>query len=99
MGQCIGLDGLGKVAIAACPKGLFVVPFHGVRGQCNDPGLIPTGLLSQLPGDRAVKALIEVAQDQSLSREQRKRAVFWLSQSESDAAQAYLEKVLARNSD
>lgn len=53
--------------------------------------------LSQLPGDRAVKALIEVAQDRSLSREQRKRAVFWLSQSESDAAQAYLEKVLARN--
>jgi hypothetical protein len=55
--------------------------------------------LSQLPGDRAVKALIEVAQDQTLSREQRKRAVFWLSQSESDAAQVYLEKVLARNSD
>lgn len=55
--------------------------------------------LSQLPGDRGVKALIEVAQDQSLSREQRKRAVFWLSQSESDAAQAYLEKVLVRNID
>jgi len=55
--------------------------------------------LSQLPGDRAVKALIEVAQDQSLSRAQRKRAIFWLSQSQSDAAQAYLEKVLARNSD
>jgi HEAT repeat protein len=55
--------------------------------------------LSQLPGDRAAKALIEVAQDQSLSREQRKRAVFWLSQSESDAAQAYLEKVLVRNID
>jgi hypothetical protein len=55
--------------------------------------------LSQLPGDRAVKALIEVAQDPLLPREQRKRAVFWLSQSESDAAQAYLEKVLARNSD
>jgi len=55
--------------------------------------------LSQLPGDRAVKALIEVAQDRSLSREQRKRAIFWLSQSESDAAQVYLEKVLARNSD
>jgi hypothetical protein len=53
--------------------------------------------LSQLPGDRAVKALIEVAQDQSLPREQRKRAVFWLSQSESEAAQSYLEKVLARN--
>jgi hypothetical protein len=50
-----------------------------------------------LPDDRAAKALIEVAQDQTLPREQRKRAVFWLSQSESDAAQAYLEKVLARN--
>jgi len=53
--------------------------------------------LSQLPGERAVKALIEIAQDRSLSHEQRKRAVFWLSQSESDAAQAYLEKVLASN--
>ena len=53
--------------------------------------------LSQLPDDRAAKALIEVAQDQTLPREQRKRAVFWLSQSESDTAQAYLEKVLARN--
>ena len=55
--------------------------------------------LSQLPDDRAVKSLIGVAQDQTLSREQRKRAVFWLSQSQSDAAQAYLEKVLARNID
>ena len=53
--------------------------------------------LSQLPDDRGVKALIAAAQDSSLSREQRKRAVFWLSQSGSDAAQAYLEKVLARN--
>ncbi|HYJ40291.1 MAG TPA: HEAT repeat domain-containing protein [Steroidobacteraceae bacterium] len=53
--------------------------------------------LSQLPDDRAPRALIATAEDQSLSREQRKRAVFWLSQSESDSAQAYLEKVLARN--
>lgn len=50
--------------------------------------------LSQLPGDRATKALIAAAEDQSLPREQRRRAVFWLSQSESDSAQAYLEKVL-----
>jgi hypothetical protein len=35
-----------------------------------------------------------VAEDRSLSREQRKRAVFWLTQSESEAAQAYLERVL-----
>jgi hypothetical protein len=53
--------------------------------------------LSQLPDERAARALIATAEDQSLSREQRKRAVFWLSQSESNSAQAYLEKVLARN--
>jgi hypothetical protein len=53
--------------------------------------------LSQLPEERATRALIATAEDQSLSREQRKRAVFWLSQSESQAAQKYLEKVLAGN--
>jgi hypothetical protein len=53
--------------------------------------------LSRLPDERATRALIKVAEDRSLSREQRKRAVFWLSQSQADAAQAYLEKVLARN--
>jgi hypothetical protein len=52
--------------------------------------------LSQLPDERATRALIAVAENQSLTREQRKRAVFWLSQSESDSAQAYLDKVLAR---
>jgi HEAT repeat protein len=50
--------------------------------------------LSQLPDERATKALIAVAEDQSLSRQQRKRAVFWLTQSDSEAAQAYLERVL-----
>ena len=53
--------------------------------------------LSLLPAERATKALIGVAEDRSRPREQRKRAVFWLSQSESDAAQAYLDKVLARS--
>jgi hypothetical protein len=52
--------------------------------------------LSQLPDERAARALIAAAEDQSLSHELRKRAVFWLSQSESDAAQGYLEKVLSR---
>jgi hypothetical protein len=51
--------------------------------------------LSQLPDERATRALIAAAEDQSLAREQRKRAVFWLSQSESAGAQAYLERVLA----
>jgi HEAT repeat protein len=50
--------------------------------------------LSQLPDERATRALIAVAEDRSLAREQRKRALFWLSQSESASAQAYLEKVL-----
>jgi hypothetical protein len=53
--------------------------------------------LSQLPDERAARALIAAAEDTSLTREQRKRAVFWLSQSESDAALAYLDKVLTKN--
>jgi HEAT repeat protein len=50
--------------------------------------------LAQLPDDRGTKALIAAAEDRSLPREQRKRAVFWLTQSDSDAAQAYLDRVL-----
>ena len=53
--------------------------------------------LSQLPDERATRALIATAEDRALSREQRKRAVFWLAQSEAKGAQAYLEKVLAGN--
>ena len=53
--------------------------------------------LSRLPDERATRALIAAAEDRSLSRELRKRAVFWLSQSESDAAQTYLEQVLTAN--
>jgi HEAT repeat protein len=53
--------------------------------------------LSQLPDARAAKALIAIAEDRSQSRELRKRAVFWLSQSESDAAQSYLEQILTAN--
>lgn len=51
--------------------------------------------LSQLPEERATRALIAAAEDRTLSTEQRKRAVFWLAQSESKGAQGYLEKVLA----
>ena len=53
--------------------------------------------LSQLPDDRATPALIKAAEDRTLSREQRKRALFWLAQSQSSGAQAYLDKVLAGN--
>lgn len=55
--------------------------------------------LSQLPDERATSALIKVAEDKALPREERKRAVFWLSQSESSAAQTYLEEVLAKVAD
>jgi HEAT repeat protein len=50
--------------------------------------------LSMLPDGRATKALIAAAEDRSLSREHRKRALFWLAQSESEGAQQYLDKVL-----
>jgi len=50
--------------------------------------------LSQLPDERAARALIAAAEDRSLSREQRKRAVFWLAQSDAEGAQQYLERVL-----
>jgi HEAT repeat protein len=52
--------------------------------------------LSQLPDERATKALIATVEDRGLSDEQRKRAIFWLAQSKSSAAQAWLEKVLVR---
>ena len=52
--------------------------------------------LSQLPDERATRALISVAENKSLAREERKRAVFWLSQSESSAAQKYLDDILAK---
>lgn len=50
--------------------------------------------LSQLPDERATRALIATAENRSLSRDLRKKAVFWLSESESDAAQKYLEQLL-----
>ena len=51
--------------------------------------------LSQLPADRSARALIGLAENQSLPREERKKAIFWLSQLKSDQAIQYLDKVLA----
>jgi hypothetical protein len=50
--------------------------------------------LSQLPDDRAPKALIALLKDSSMGRDERKQALFWLGQSESDDAWAYLGQVL-----
>lgn len=65
----------------------------------RDPEVLERAIfaLSRLPGERATRALITATEDQSLTRDLRKRAVFWLSQSDSDAAQAYLEQVLTAN--
>ena len=50
--------------------------------------------LSQLPPPRAVNALTAVAEDRSLDRNDRKQAVSWLGQNGSDAAMAYIDRVL-----
>lgn len=50
--------------------------------------------LSQLPDERAVDALGAIVKDPSRSREERKRALFWLGQSDSPRAQTYLADIL-----
>lgn len=50
--------------------------------------------LSRLPEERATRALISVAENRALGREERKRAIFWLAQEGSDGAMAYLDKVV-----
>jgi hypothetical protein len=50
--------------------------------------------LSQLPDERGVPALISVIEDRQLPIEDRKQALFWLGHSETDAAIAYLDRVL-----
>ena len=52
--------------------------------------------LSQLPDDRAFKALIAVIEDRKLSDEDREQALFWLAQSESDLAFEYLSELISR---
>ena len=49
--------------------------------------------LSQLPEERAVKALAGVLEDRSLDKDIREQALFWLAQSESDEAFAYVDQL------
>jgi len=51
--------------------------------------------LAQLPGERAVDALFAVLADLSLPSEVRKQALFWLVQSDSKRAYAYIDRLLA----
>lgn len=53
--------------------------------------------LSQLPEDRAVKALAEILEDKSLSMDLREQALFWLAQTESDEAFEYIDRLLSDN--
>ena len=52
--------------------------------------------LSQLPDDRAVKALAAVLEDRSLDQELREEALFWLAQSDSEIAFTYVDKLFSR---
>jgi hypothetical protein len=50
--------------------------------------------LSAHRAPQATRALIGIAQNKLLPREERKRAIFWLAQSGSDSALAYLDQVI-----
>jgi hypothetical protein len=50
--------------------------------------------LSQLPGARAIAALIALVDDPGRQRGDRKQALFWLAQSDDDAAYRYLDERL-----
>ncbi len=55
--------------------------------------------LSQLPAERATAALISIAEDKSIAREDRKQAVFWIGQSQTDSAIKYLDRILNANAE
>jgi len=52
--------------------------------------------LSQLPPERAGKALAAVIENPALAREDRKQALFWMGQIDSDFAVSYLDKLLTK---
>jgi HEAT repeat protein len=51
--------------------------------------------LSLLPEERAVKALAAVLEDRKLDKDVREQALFWLAQSESDEAFAYVDRLFS----
>ena len=53
--------------------------------------------LSQLPEDRAVKALAAILEDKGLQMDIREQALFWLAQTESDEAFEYIDELLSDN--
>ncbi len=53
--------------------------------------------LTQLPEDRAYAALVSIIEDQSITKNDRKRALFWLAQLDSDTGREYLQNLLTRS--
>jgi len=53
--------------------------------------------LSELPDDRAVSALVGVLEDKTLDLEIREQALFWLTQTESEKAFEYIDRLLSKN--
>ena len=53
--------------------------------------------LSQLPEQRAVKALASILEDRRLDKESREQALFWLAQTDSDEAYEYIDRLLSDN--
>jgi HEAT repeat protein len=51
--------------------------------------------LSQLPEERATRALISVVENKGLSQADRKKALFWLGQTGSESALAYLDRIFS----
>lgn len=51
--------------------------------------------LSQLPEERALDALVAVIEDRQFSQRDRKQALFWMAQNESEQAVEYLDSLLA----
>ncbi len=53
--------------------------------------------LSQLPEERAMRALIQVIEDQEMAMAMRERALFWLARAEFADAYAYIDSVLGNH--
>lgn len=53
--------------------------------------------LAQLPEGRAVKTLALVIENRGLAEDDRKQALFWMAQLDSDPAMAYIDRLLSDN--
>lgn len=81
---------LAQVSPAAAEPAL-VAAARGDNDRIADKAIFG---LSQLPTKRAVPALSALAKDRTLSRKIRKQALFWLSQTDADAAMPEMDKLL-----